>query len=122
MFCSAAGFSGDYDPLAMTNDRLLKSVYGKFRDNKSRWENDDNIMKLAENLKGVPVFLSHGGKDYIVPKQQSMILAMRLRQLQKKDPEYVVFYKELKYSVHDWKYWRRVLPETMNFFDKYLEK
>ncbi len=121
-FAAAAGLSGDYDPLSMTRDRLLSAVYGKYDQNRQRWENDDNIMKLAVNLKGVPVFLTHGGKDFIVDPKQSEILAIKLKSLEKEDSSYSVTYKSYSRSLHDWSYWRKALPEVMAFFDARLEK
>ncbi|PKL38544.1 MAG: hypothetical protein CVV44_11730 [Spirochaetae bacterium HGW-Spirochaetae-1] len=115
IFGAAAGFSGDYDPLSMTRDRLTASVYGDYKEFKDRWENDDNIMKLAVNLEDIPVFLAHGAKDYIVPKEQSMLLAMKLKQLQKQKGKYSVVYKEVHYGVHDWRFWKKILPDGMEF-------
>ena len=83
--------------------------------------NDDNIIKLAPNLKDIPVFLAHGAKDYIVPHLQTVLLVVRLNQLNKKHGGYVVQYKEHKHLTHDWKYWRAVLPDVMDFFNNKLE-
>ena len=121
-FAAAAGVSGDYDPLSMTRNYLLRGIYGKYKDFKTRWEQVDNLMQLSINLKNVAVFLSHGAKDYTVPREQSMLLAMRLKQLQKKKGGFRVTYNEAGYGIHDWRYWRKVLPEMMNFFDENLKK
>jgi S-formylglutathione hydrolase FrmB len=121
-FGAAAGLSGDYDPLAMTRDRLLTSVYGDFKKFEERWKTDDNIIGLAVNLANIPVFISHGAKDSVVPKEQSLMLAIKLRQLKKSTKgDYVVQYKELAYSMHDWTYWARMVPEMFEFFDKNLK-
>ena len=121
-FAAAAGLSGDYDPLSMTRNRLLRNAYGKHKNFKTRWQDNDNLMRMAIKLKGVAIFLSHGAKDYIVPREQSMLLAMRLRQLDKKEGGYKVTYNEVSHGLHDWRYWRRVLPEMMKFFDEKLAK
>ncbi len=120
-FGAVAGFSGYYDLTSMTKDRRIRAVYGKYKSNKLRWANDDNVMKLVVNLKETPIFLSHGGADYIVPRGQSLILAMRLKMLHKKEGGFDITYKEKKHSTHDWKYWRKVLPEAMDFFNKNLK-
>lgn len=115
-FGAAAGLSGDYDPSSMTKDRLLTSVYGDYKNFQDRWDNDDNIMKLAPNLKDVPVYISHGEKDHIIPKDQSLIAALQLKKAGAK-----VVYKTNRYGGHDWKYWGYTLREVMEFFDKNLK-
>jgi len=117
-FGAAAGLSGYYDPASMTNSYQIKSVYGPFEDNKDRWKNDDNIMLLAENLQNVAVYLWHGGKDYIIPRGQSMLLAMKLKHLQKRDGGYKVKYKEAKYFIHTWKHWGLALPDIMEYLNE----
>ena len=121
IFGAAAGLSGDYDPLSMPNDRLLTSVYGSFKDFRARWENKDNIIKLAENLIDIPVFIAHGDKDHVVPFEQSRILAIRLLQLRKKRGGFIMEYYLKKYKFHEWGFWRMMIPQMMSFFDKHLK-
>ncbi|HOO72356.1 MAG TPA: alpha/beta hydrolase-fold protein [Spirochaetota bacterium] len=120
IFGAAAGISGDYDPLSMTHDRLLKTVYGNYDSFRERWENDDNILKLCENLKKTSVMLVHGAKDYITPREQSLVLAMKLKQLQKKSGGYDFQYLEKKHQARDWKFWKGVLIDVMAFFSEKL--
>ncbi len=120
IFGAAAGLSGDYDPLSMPNDRLLTSVYGNFKNFRARWENKDNIIKLAENLFNIPVFIAHGEKDQVVPFEQSRILAIRLLQLRKKRGGFILGYQLKKYKFHDWGFWRLMTPQMMSFFNEYL--
>ena len=122
VFGAAAGLSGDYSHLSMTSDNLLISMYGRYDLFEQRWKNDDNIMELAVNLKNTPVFLSHGESDSIVPKEQSMVFAIKLKQLQKKHGGYEIEYKPGKNKGHDWKYWGSMLPDIMEFFDKKLKR
>jgi len=122
LFSVASGLSGDYDPLSMKRDKLLTSFYGPYKKFKDRWANDDNILKLSKKLKHTSVFLSHGGKDFVVPKQQSILLAMRLKSYQKRYGGFEIQYNEKKYSLHDWRYWRKILPEVMAFFNEKLSK
>ncbi len=119
-FAATAGLSGDYDPTSMTKDRLLTSVYGPYKEFTERWKNDDNVMKLAENLEKTPVYLWHGAKDWVVPAGQSMIFALRLRQLQKKHGGFDVTFKKAKHKIHDWNSWNSALPDIMLFFDRKL--
>jgi putative tributyrin esterase len=121
IFGAAAGLSGDYDPLAMTHDRLITSVYGNFKQFEERWKTDDNIMKLADKLINTPLFISHGERDSVVPKEQSWIFAIKLKQLKKKMGGFDVIYIEKKNLMHDWRYWGNMLPEIMEFFNKKLK-
>ncbi len=122
IFGAAAGLSGDYDPLSMPRDRLLTAVYGNSKQFEERWKTDDNIINLAEKLINTPLYISHGEKDSIVPKEQSWIFALKLKHLQKKMGGFDITYFEKKHSMHDWHYWGSMLPEVMNFFNKKLKK
>lgn len=123
MFGGAAGLSGDYDPLAMKNNRLLTAVYGKYRDFPERWKNDDNIIVQAEKLKDTPVFLAHGKKDLVVPSEQSLLLAIRLKSLHRQNGGgYELEFHEGKYRKHEWLFWNEQTPVMMAFFDRVLEK
>ena len=119
---AAAGLSGDYDPSSMPRDRILAAVYGPYKDFKDRWENDDNIMKLAVNLKDTPVYLWYAAKDTVVPPEQTTMFAMRLKQLQKQGGNYNVTMGKEPHGVHQWRYWRKAMPEAMAFFDKNLAR
>ena len=123
LFGAAAGLSGNYDALAMTNNKTLISVYGEYRDFKERWLQDDNILELSKNLENTSLFLWHGQKDYVVSHKQSIIFVMRLRQYRRDNGGgYEVIFKEKKYSSYGWRYWKRMVPEVMDFFDKKLKK
>ena len=119
---AAAGLSGDYDPSSMPRDRILTAVYGPSNDFKSRWDNDDNIMKLADNLKDTPVYLWYAAKDSVVPPDQTIMFAMHLKQLQKKTGKFNATLAKDAHAAHQWRYWNRALPETMAFFDNNLAK
>jgi dipeptidyl aminopeptidase/acylaminoacyl peptidase len=122
IFGAAAGISGDYDPPSMPNDRLLRTVYGPYDRFKDRWDGDDNVLKLAVNLKRTPVLLVHGSKDYVTPREQSLVMAMTMKQLQKKSGGYECVYLEKKHQTRDWRLWKMVLPEVMDFFHERLGK
>ncbi len=124
LFGAAAGLSGDYDSESLSNDRLLVSVYGHYETNRERWEEEVNIIKLAENLKKTPVFLGHGTRDGVVPPPQTRMLADRLEQLaaDKGGYELVVDKEKSDGAGHDWKYWGSLVPEVFAFFDNRLKK
>jgi len=105
----------------MPRDRLITSVYGNFKQFEERWKTDDNIMQLADKLINTPLFISHGDKDSVVPIDQSLIFALKLKHLKKKMGGFDVTYVEKKYSMHDWRYWGQMLPEVMDFFNKKLK-
>ncbi|MFC1671118.1 alpha/beta hydrolase [Spirochaetota bacterium] len=121
-FGAATGLSGDYDSVSLSRTKRFIAVYGKYKYFKKRWHDDDNIMKLAVNLKDTPVYLYHGGKERAIRKGHSVLLAIRLRQLQKKHGGYEITYLEKKYNTHDWDYWRRRVSEFMDFFNEKLKK
>ncbi len=124
IFGAAAGLSGDYDSESLKNDRLLVSVYGHYETNTERWEEEVNIIRLAENLKKTPVFLGHGTRDAVVPPPQTRMLADRLMQLaaDKGGYELVVDKEKSDGAGHDWKYWGSLVPEVFAFFDQKLAK
>ncbi len=122
IFGAAAGLSGDYDSESIKNDRLLISVYGYYESNRERWEEEVNILRLAENLKKTPVFLGHGTRDAVVPPPQTKLLVDRLIQLadEKGGYELVVDTEKSNGAGHDWKYWGSLVPEVFSFFDRKL--
>ena len=124
IFGAAAGLSGDYDSVSIKNDRLLISVYGPYDGNQDRWENEVNVLKLAENLKKTPVFLGHGTRDTIVPPPQTKMLAERLKELavEKGGYELMVDQEKSSGSGHDWTYWGSLIPDVLMFFDQKLKK
>ncbi len=119
-FGAAAGISGYYDPTILQTSGMIEAVYGSYSKFQTRWENDDNPIKLAERLKGVHVFLYHGLKQDAYNPGQSRLMAIKLKQLQKKSPEYSVFYKDNKFGAYGWLYWRGQIPEMMDFMNEKL--
>lgn len=122
LFGAAAGLSGDYDPVSMPRNRILTSVYGSYKEHEQRWQTVDNPMYLADGLKSVPLFLGHGDKDQVVPKEQSLIFAVRLNQLEKGKGKHIRVNKIYPYKMHNWEFWARALYDVMGFFDENLTK
>ncbi|MCL2155722.1 MAG: esterase family protein [Leptospirales bacterium] len=121
-FKAAAGISGYYDPTAMQNSRMLESVYGNYKKFQDRWENDASPLKLAENLKGVHVFLYHGLKYDSYQPEQSRVMAIRIKQLQKKSSDYSIIYKENKNGSKGWPNWSSQVSDIMSFMDENLSE
>jgi len=119
-FGVAAGISGYYDPTIMQSSRMIESVYGNYNKFQSRWENDDNPLKLAERLKGVHVYLFHGLKQDAYNPGQSRIMAIKLKQLKNKSSDYSIVYKESKNCAYGWLWWRNQIPDLMDYMNEKL--
>lgn len=120
LFKAVAGISGYYDPTVMPNSRMVENVYGKYEKNKLRWENEDNVLKLAENLSGVKVYLYHGRRSDAFSVDQSRIMRIKLKMLRKSSSSYSITYNENKRGNYGWTYWKKAVPEIMSFFNKNL--
>lgn len=120
-FAAAAGISGFYDQSTMQTSRMIESVYGSYRKNPQRWENEDNILKNAEKLKGVSVFIYHGERNDAFNPIQSKLMAIRLKQLEKKDSGYSIAYKEGKTGGYGWLYWKGQVEPVMDFMNEKLK-
>ncbi|OHD65024.1 MAG: hypothetical protein A2176_04555 [Spirochaetes bacterium RBG_13_51_14] len=124
VFGAAAGLSGDYDSASLKQDRLVISVYGPYDANKERWEDEVNIIKLAERLKKTPVFLGHGARDSVVLPPQTKMLSERLTELHNDRGGYEleVDQEKSRNAGHDWNYWASMVPDVLRFFDQKLGK
>ncbi len=121
-FSAIAGLAGYYDKQSLTRGRIFAFVYGKHGDHTQRWKEKDNLINMADSLKEYSIFLAHGGKDNRVPVEQSRLMAIRLKQLDRGSGTIQLHYIEKKYKVHDWAFCRSVLEDMMAFFDRSLEK
>lgn len=119
---AVAGLSGDYDPLTMTTDPVLVSVYGSYKENEERWKTDANLIAGAPKLRGIPVYIYHGGKDTVVHWGQSLMLVIKLKSLQRSDPSYSIDYYEHKHARHEWRFWAGIIPLALEFFDAKLPR
>jgi len=121
-FGAAAGIAGYYDPTIMQNSKMIESVYGKYKDFQNRWENDDNPLKLAEKLTNVHVYLYHGLRTDAFNPGQSQLMAIKLKQLQKKNSSYSITYRDSKSGFYGWTWWKSQVVELMEFMDEKLEE
>ncbi len=120
-FGAAAGISGFYDQSTMQNSKMVESVYGSYKKNPQRWENEDNVLKSAEKLKGISVYIYHGERNDAFNPIQSKLMAIRLKQLEKKDSGYSITYKEGKTGGYGWLYWRGQAEPVMQFMNEKLK-
>jgi S-formylglutathione hydrolase FrmB len=121
-FKAAAGISGYYDPTAMQNSKMLELVYGDYKNFQVRWENDASPLKLAERLKGVHVFLYHGLKYDVYQPEQSRVMAIKIKQLQKKSSDYFITYHESKHGSKGWIHWSSQVSDIMSFMNENLSE
>jgi len=121
-FKAAAGISGFYDPTAMQNNKMIEAVYGSYKSFQDRWDYDASPLKLAERLKGVHVFLYHGLKYDSYQPEQSRVMAIKIKQLQKKSSDYFITYRELKSGSKGWGNWNAPLADIMSFMNENLSE
>ncbi len=122
LYGAAVGISGYYDNKTMKRYHPLKYIYGPYKKFSKRWENTDNVIKLAKNLKGIPIFLYHGAKESRIPYQQSLLMAIKINSLRKKNPgDYKIKHKVRKYGTYDWSDWNRSLKNIFKFLDEELD-
>lgn len=120
-FQAAAGLSGFYDPTTIQRPGIIEAVYGSYKNHADRWEKEASVITIAEKLSGISVFLYHGtGGDAFHPGQSRM-LAIRIKSLQKSSGAYSVTYRENKNGYQGWTYWKRQIPEIMEFMDQHLK-
>lgn len=120
-FAAAAGISGYYDQSTMPTSKMIESVYGSYRKNQQRWETEENVLKMADMLKGVSVYIYHGEKNDAFNPIQSKLMAIRLKQLEKKDSGYSITYKEGKTGGYGWLYWKGQAEPVMEFMNEKLK-
>jgi S-formylglutathione hydrolase FrmB len=120
-FGAAAGISGFYDPTTIQSARIIEAVYGKYKNHQSRWEKEASVIAFAEKLSGIPVFLYHGTGGDVYNPGQSRMLAIRIKSLQKSSSSYSVTYRESKSGYQGWTYWKRQIPEVLEFMDQHLK-
>lgn len=113
---AAASFSGDYDQTRMIQDKLMISVYGPNDKYKSRWQHIDNPYSKAAQWK-IPLYLSHGRRDTVVPFSQSK----RFYEALKSSPVHSnIVFKEVS-AAHNFKFWDSQVEPAVEFFSKYRD-
>lgn len=122
-FNAAAGISGFYDPTTIQSGRIIEAVYGSYKIHPERWEREASVITLAERLANVHVFLYHGTRNDSFNAGQSRMLAIRLRSLQRTTAagSFSVTYRENKNGYQGWIYWKKHIPEIMEFMDQNLK-
>jgi S-formylglutathione hydrolase FrmB len=116
MFGFAGGISGMYDSGSAMRFEGFNALYGKYKDNKDRWENADSIITLAPQLSGTVIFLSHGNKERNPSIDQSQLVLIKLAQLKKKQGGFQYRFFEKGWG-DGWAIWGPSLVELFKDFD-----
>ncbi|MBK8398862.1 MAG: prolyl oligopeptidase family serine peptidase [Leptospiraceae bacterium] len=112
IFTAAASVSGDFDQSTMPKDRLMTGSYGKYEDNKERWETVDNVYRNAKDWK-IPIYLGHGQKDKVSPFIQTKNFYLKLKELH---PNLKIVFNDPQNAEHDYKYWDSEVDPIFQFF------
>ncbi len=115
LFVAGAALSGDYDQALMPTDNLMTLVYGPISSFRSRWTGRDNPAARAGEWK-MPLYLSHGLADRIIPEEQSRIFYEALRKM----PGVTVEYHPVPGGGHDYRFWNGQLTDVFAFFERII--
>lgn len=114
LFIAGASVSGDFSQENTPEDRLMTALYGSFSQFQSRWLGRDNPQARASEWT-MPLYLSHGTADDIVPESQSRLFFEAIKQQQ---PSAVVEYHPVAGAGHDYPYWGSQLEAVFKFIDQ----
>jgi S-formylglutathione hydrolase FrmB len=112
IFAAAASISGDFDQSTMPKDRLMTGSYGKYEENKERWETVDNVFRSAKDWK-IPVYIGHGQADKVSPFIQSKNFYLKLKELH---PNLKIIFNDPKNAEHNYQYWDSEVDSIFQFF------
>jgi pimeloyl-ACP methyl ester carboxylesterase len=114
LFKSGAAFSGDYDQTLMKGDNLMRGFYGDYEQFPERWEGEDNPAFRVKEIN-IPLYLSHGKKDQMVPWQQTEHFYKLMR---KAHPDLQLTLSLPEESGHDFAFWGNEVDNALAFFEK----
>jgi len=117
LFTAGAAFSGDFAQEQMRGESITIAVYGPYDAFKDRWMGRDNPHGRIAEWK-MPLYLSHGLADRIVPPEQTQMFGDALRD---KIPDLIEMHLKSGYG-HDYRFWDSELPGAFAFFAKYSKK
>jgi S-formylglutathione hydrolase FrmB len=118
LFKAGAALSGDYDPLRMLNDNLLKGYLGEYNQHADLWKNTYNLVSQANNIN-IPLFLAHGKDDKVVSYEQSALLYSAMMKSSEKAKHQLNIVEK---SGHDYQFWQSQYNAVFEFFTKCLTK
>jgi putative tributyrin esterase len=114
LFKAGAALSGDFDPVRMPGDNLMKGFYGEFDKFKERWNADNPSIYIEKFV--IPLYLAHGVQDKTVPADQSASFHQKLSG-RKNYPEVKIHLD--KEAGHDYAFWGNETAAVLAFFRKY---
>ncbi|MBU43061.1 MAG: alpha/beta hydrolase [Spirochaetaceae bacterium] len=117
LFVAGASFSGDFDQSVMPSDKLMAAVYGPFDRFSNRWRQIDNPVNAAQKWT-MPLYLSHGTSDGIVPPDQTNRFYEAIRKA--KGADFPVELKMVEGAAHDFRFWNDQLAPAFAFFQRYF--
>lgn len=115
IFGFAGGISGFYDSGSVTRSQIFTGAYGKYKENKDRWENADSILPLAPALAKTNMFFAHGSKERNPGIDQTQFVLIKINQLKKKQGGFNYRFFEKPYG-EAWSIWNPCLSELFNDF------
>ncbi len=118
LFKAGAALSGDYDPLQMPNDNLLKGYLGEYNLHADLWKTTYNLVYQANNIN-IPLFLAHGKDDKVVNPEQSALL---FKALMKSNEKAKHQFNLVEKSGHDYVFWQSQYKAVFDFFTKCISK
>lgn len=117
LFVAGASLSGDFSQENMPTDNLMRAVYGEIDQFPQRWLGVDNPQaRIAEWT--MPLFLSHGTTDEVVPESQSRLFYIKYLQAHQGDTQ-VIEYHPVADAGHDYVFWNSQLEGIFKFFARF---
>lgn len=117
LFKAGAALSGDYNQTTMYTDNLMIGYNGPFSKFKDRWETDNPYFS-ASKIK-VNLYLAHGGKDKVVPTEQTKIFYDQLVKLNRNRTYKLHIAEDAE---HNYAFWGGETGEVLKFFDACTKK
>lgn len=114
-FIAGAALSGDYDQREMPYDRLMSNIYGPYEKFPER-RRIDNPVIMAEKWN-MPLYLSHGRQDEVVPWHQTDLFYNALIDANKHHTLQIIM--KITDDSHNFSFWDRELDDIFNFFEKF---
>ena len=115
LFVAGASVSGDFSQENTPEDRLMTAVYGPFSQFQDRWLGRDNPQSRVEEWR-MPLYLSHGTADDIVPESQSQLFYQAL--VKTHGDRIPIRYEAVEGAGHDYAFWGGQLDEIFEFLDR----
>ncbi|TVQ41835.1 MAG: alpha/beta hydrolase [Gloeocapsa sp. DLM2.Bin57] len=115
LFVAGASLSGDFSQENMPTDNLMRAVYGDREEFGDRWLGVDNPQARIAEWK-MPLFLTHGTADEVVPESQSRLFYEKYRELHGNNQ--IIEYYPREGAGHDYDFWNSQLEAIFNFWEK----